>query len=533
MIKRIQDKCMIKKLLNFTLIFTATPLFFAHYNARASTSLMVSGHAGVVGQATYNTPPKQSTYSAFRVPIGLLFEARPTDNFSLFLGLEYAYNNYPGPSTLLGQNAQATAHASDDKTNAYSFFPFSNSVNGTTAYSQNKDVPTLTQAYFSYQTAVGLFSAGRMPRNWGLGIWRNAEWSPYSSLPTTTDSISLYTDFNAFDVAIYIDKYGELSGGTSNDGDANAYTIEARLKSDTSDVASSGVSQEVGITYSKFSHNNSNTSLNILDVYTKFYLSKFFLGAEVLYPSGTTQSLNYQNLGGDSVASLINAARTTLPQTMQSAIAALLKMKYQIGGNENSSIAAIEKSQKLIGTADREESHVLGLWAGYASGGSNQFYTSTTGSDITAAVMNSNIQPSFLMFNNTMPAVNGMPGGAITNTTFLRLDYTYESPSIGAFGPTVVWAMLNKLNDLTQANDKCTNEPSATSSVNKLCVGYDHDLGVEIDMSYRYTTLDRVTFGLDAGYWFVGQAWKIRDSKGEFTSPEGNYGLRASISTEF
>ncbi|KAB8030681.1 hypothetical protein [Fluviispira multicolorata] len=528
MIKRFQDKKSIKKLFNFTFIFTATPLLLVNFKAFSSTSLMVSGHAGIVGQATYNTPPAQSDYAAFRVPIGMLLEARPTDNFSLYLGLEYAYNNYPGPSTLLGQNSESAANPTD-KINAYSLLPFSNSLNISTPYSQNVDVPTLTQAYFTYQTAIGLISAGRMPRNWGLGIWRNAEWSPYGSLPTTTDAVALYTDFNAFDIAIYVEKYGKLSGGTSKDGDATAYTIEARLKSDPADVSSSGVSQELGISFSKFSHSNSNTSLNILDLYTKFYISKFFLGTEVLYPSGSTQSLNYQNLGGSSEAISTDLSKSSLSQKFEGVFAALLKMKYQIGGNDNSSIASVEKSQKLLGTNEREESHVIGFWGGYASGGSNQFDPNpAAGSNISAAVMNSNIQPSFLMFNNTMPAINGMPGGAITNSTFIRLDYTYENPSFGSVGPTVVWAALNQLNK-NNFNDCTASSVSVNSSVNKMCVGFSRDLGVELDVSYRYTTLDRVTFGVDAGYWFVGQAWQATGQN----APSGNYGLRTSISTEF
>jgi hypothetical protein len=531
-------KFRINKLKSFTssIFVLASPIMLNALQAVASTSLMVSGHAGVVGQATYGTPPLGTNYSTIRVPIGLIFEARPTDNFSLFLAIDYAYNNYPGPSVYLGQT---TATSTNNTNGVGSPLPFSNTANGN-PYSQQVDSPSITQAYFSYQTAVGLIRAGRMPRNWGLGIWKNTEWTPYSGLPSTSDSVAFTADFNAFDVSLYYEKYGEGVGGTSADADGNAFTFEARLKSDPADVPSSGVSQELGILFSKFSHTRSNTSLNILDVYAKFYLPSFYIGAEVLYPTGSTQSPNYQSLGGaskcPSVPDGTPIGSITCVSQKISALAALLKLKYQIDTDEHSSLAATERSQKVLGTEERKTSNVIGLWAGYASGGNNQFNASGTTSstnDITAISMNSNIQPAFLMFNNNLPAVNGMPGGAITNTTFVRLDYTYENPNFGSVGPAFVWGMLNNLNqNYNSQNVLCSNtSPSVdpNNPSNALCVGGDKSLGFEADVSYRYTTLDRVTFGLDAGYWYVGNAWEVYNQ----SLIRSSYGIRASISTQF
>ncbi|APJ02645.1 hypothetical protein [Silvanigrella aquatica] len=531
-------KIQIKKLKSAALrtFILASPMMFPNIHASASTSLMVSGHAGVVGQATYGTPPLGTNYSTIRVPVGLIFEARPTDNFSLFLGIDYAYNNYPGPSVYLGQNSTTSSSNSDGTGTP---LPFSNSTSGS-PYSQQVDKPVLTQAYISYQTPVGLLRAGRMPRHWGLGIWRNAEWTPYASLPSTTDSVAFTADFNAFDITLNYEKYGEGVGGTSADAEANALNVEARLKSDPADASSSGVSQELGISFTKFSHNKSNTSINTLDVYAKFYLTSFYLGAEVLYPTGNTQSPNYQSLGGaQACGTQVNGATSgslTCVSQKISSLAALLKLKYQFDTDSRSSLAATEKAQKILGTEERKTSNVMGIWAGYASGGNNQFNApGTTGSnnDITAISMNSNIQPSLLMFNNTLPAVNGMPGGAITNSSFARVDYTYENPSIGAIGAIFVWGMLNNLNQNYNAqNSLCTNtSPSVdpTSPNNVLCVGGDKNLGYEADLTYRYTTLDRVTFGLDAGYWYVGNGWQVYNQ----SLNHSTYGVRASIATEF
>ncbi|MES2614290.1 MAG: hypothetical protein V4591_02625 [Bdellovibrionota bacterium] len=513
--------------------------------AFSSTSLMVNGHAGLLGQYATNIPPTNSTYFALRVPIGLTLQASPSDNLNIYLGLDYAYNNYPNTPTLLGQNSTTATTNPDGQSTP---MPFANTINaqngsGGTPYGEQVDTPTLTTAYFTYQTPMGLLKAGRMPRNWGLGVWHNDEWSPTGGAISTSDAIAFTTDLNLFDVNVYYERYGEAVGGNSTNQSAVAYTAEARLKTDAADAPSTGVSREIGVAFSKFDHGQSNTSLTILDGYGKFYLSKFFVGAEVLYPTGTTQNPNYQSLGGAAdclTTSGVESQSQSKTCSAQSftAMAALLKMKYQLDNEENTSIFATETAQNLVGTAERQSSNTLGFWAGYASGGANQFYTANDtslgggGNNITAIMMNPNIQPSFLMFNNTTPPINGMPTGAITNTTFARLDYTYESPGFGSIGPVLVWGRLNHTNSQYNAeNSLCTSQAivSSTSAINRMCVGGSSNLGVEFDISYRYTTLDRVNVGADLGYWVVGDAWKVY---GQGT-PNSTYGTRIFTGVQF
>lgn len=546
------DFCFMKK---NKIFITTLSLFLFTARAESSTSLMAAGHGGVIGQYSSNTPPLDSTYFAFRVPVGLTLQASPSDNLNIYLGLDYAYNNYPESAVLMGQTNATTSKNSNGQATP---MPFANTVsagNGSssgTPYSQKVDFPTLTTAYFTYQTPIGLFKAGRMPRNWGLGVWYSDEWTPIGGTISTSDAVAFTTDLNLFDISFYYERYGEAIGGNSTNSSAVAYSAEVRLKTNPADAPSTGVSREIGIAFSKFDHGQSETSLNILDMYGKFYLSRFFISGEFLYPSGKTKNANYQTLGGAPECS-VSRGITTDPaistfqscQSQQvSALAALLKLKVQLGGMENSSLAATDASQKLLGTAERQETNVMGLWGGYASGGTNQFYSATDqnlanggGNTIRAITMNPNIQPSFLMFNNTTPPVNGMPTGAITNTTFLRLDYTYENPIFGAIGPALIWAQLNRTNknygDNTYATcTKATTDAASVSSstpINRMCVGGSNNLGVEVDVSYRYTTMDRVQVGLDLGYWFIGNAWQI-SGRG---TPSSTYGFRIYTGTEF
>lgn len=515
-------------------------------SAGAATSLLATGHAGFVGQYIGGTPPQNGNYSGMQVPLGLTLEASPNDNLVVRLGLDYAYSNYPVNPTLLGQT---TATSTTNPSGQYTPMPFANAIyaqngSGGVAAGQKVDNLALTTAYFGYQTPVGYLRAGRMPRHWGLGVWYSDQWSPTSATISTTDAVSLLTDLNLFDVQVYYERYGESVGGSSGGGSALAYSAEVRLKTDPADPPSTGISREVGVAFSKFSHSQSNTSLNIFDLYGKFYVSRFFAGGEILYPSGSTQNPNYQSLGGAPECNV------TLPNQNQSkvqtcnaqnfsAIAFLLKGKWQLGDGEQASVQATEAAQTSFGTAERAETHVLESWVGYASGGGNQFnnadntaYGTSTSNNVSAVFMNPNIQPAFLMFSQTAPAINGMPTGSITNTTFAKASYTYESPHFGSLTPSVTWARLNRLNpNFTAKNPTCIAGPNISSGVpiNHVCVGGSHALGAEFDIGYQYTTLDRVLVGADAGYWFVGDAWKTQGS----SSPNGSYGTRVYTGVQF
>lgn len=507
---------------------------FSH--AQAATSLLAGGHAGMVGQYSTGAPPVSATYSGIRVPVGLLLQASPTANLNVFLGVDYAYQNYPQNPVLLGNTQNSTTNnANGTKTP----MPFANSLNGgLTPSGQKVDTLALTQAYFAYQTQIGLLRAGRMPRHWGMGLWYDDRWSPTGGAVSTSDAVAFLSDFGLFDVQVFYEKYGESVGGTSNDGDANAIAAEVRLKTDGADAPSSGVTREVGLAFNKFEHKRSDTSLTILDVYTKFYVGQFFLGGEVLYPTGSTKNPNYQTLGGSPAC--LSPIPDTEPGSQScalqkfSALAFLGKIKFQLNSTAHSSLFATERAQELLGTVERQNSHVFSLWGGYASGGSNQFASpASLGSDnnISAIAMHPNVQPAFLMFNNTMPQINGMPTGAITNTVFARFDYTYETPHMGSIAPSVTWARLNKTNEEFNAASCPVGSTvvDPTSPTNHMCVGGNSDLGVEMDAAYRYTTLDRVTFGADMGYWFVGNAWQVYGEG----SPDSSFGMRVMVSTQF
>lgn len=502
----------------------------------ASSSLTVSGHAGTVGQYLHGMPPATQTYGAFQVPVGLILQANPTDDFSAILELDYAYSNYPALTTLLGQTNNNKDEVGNENGNSIPM-PLANSVYLGLPFGQKVDTITLVQAYLAYETPFGLFRAGRMPRDWGLGLWYNGNWTAQGSGISTTDAVAFTTDFGLYDVSVYYEKYGQSVGGVFNEGSATGYTVEGRLKTSAIDAPNSGISRNIGIIYSKFIHQQSDTNMNLLDIYGKFYFPRFFIGAEVLYPSGRTRNANYQTVGGAPLCASPASDNQSCSSQTVSALGALLKMKFRFDApNKYSTLYAIDKSLTLLGTQERQKSHTGEIWAGYASGGSNQFTPSdqinTASNKITAIRLNPNIMPSLLMFTNTTPLINGMPTASITNSTFLRASYTYQSNVWGSITPSIVWGMINFKNENFNAtNPACVSSPGLnySSAVNNFCVGSTHNLGTEVDLSYAYTTKHLITAQLDLGYWFVGKAWERIEQKLPFST----LGVRAILSTQF
>src|SRR5690606_681133 len=119
---------------------------------------------------------------------------------------------------------------------------------------------TVVQAYFAYDIPFGLLRAGRMPRDWGLGLWYNSHWTAQGSGISTSDAIAFTTDFGLYDVSFYFEKYGQSLYGLFNAGSATGYTVEGRLKTSPTDLSSSGVSRNVGIIFTKFIHQQSATN---------------------------------------------------------------------------------------------------------------------------------------------------------------------------------------------------------------------------------------------------------------------------------
>jgi hypothetical protein len=496
-----------------------------------AAAAQVHGQGAVIGEYNTNMPPKSTTYQGFRVPLGLTLEGRASNNLSLFLDLRMSINRSPRTATHLGNTAalenEAESGRGGDGSRKGEFK--GDEVNQPFALEGGRGEKTeyayINYGYLQYASDVGLFRAGRIPRHWGLGIWRNAEWVPEGGTITTTDAVSATFDLTStFSGSLYFEKNSEGSP-TSVADDADAFTVEALLADDPADVNASGLTRQIGVAFSNYDHKQTSTRFRVLDLFSKVYAGGFGGEGEIVYPSGNTKSLGYASLGGRRARCPVQRNKDNEAVTCDSqrfeGLAALLKLRWQFAGtgagpDKSISLAATESARGRLPTSLLSDSHTAGFQLGYSRGDSDAFAGVTSPDEtIRTTPFHPNVRPSLLMYSPTQAPVAGMPGNAVLNTVFFRWDYTYEGPGFGAITPAVTWGRLDQLN--TEAGNTVG------------AVGRSKNLGLEVDLSYSFRTADNVKFGVDTGVWFPGGAWRAQGSG----KPSPVYGFRTSASTSF
>ena len=490
----------------------------ASQHALAATA-QINGEAALVGEFVSNLPPKSSELKGLRVPLGLMLEGRASSNLGVFLDLRFNANQYPNTAVSLGNTADMSAE--DIASGKAVKQPFSLDA----GRGEKREELKVSRAFVQYESSeAGRFRAGRIPRNWGLGIWMDDTWKPEGGTRSTSDAVSYMVDFpSALTVTGYWEKISE--GLLSSRGDdADALTVEIMIPDEIIDIGASGLNRNLGLAFSKYDHSDSGTEIRVLDIFGIFSYGRVGFEGEINWPNGSTKSLAYASAGGDSKQcpeiSNPNNKYVTCDAQSVDGLNILMRARYQLGGG----VAALDKSVKLSQTESARsrrptsqvaESQILSVTAGYSKGDSDAFEGVTQpDSKVSGLPMHPNVRPALLMFNPLSEVVPGMPGAIVQNVIFSRLDYSYESPTFGMITPALVFARLDKLNK--------------TSAVNAKTVGTVNNLGFEVDLTYSYRTMDGVRLSLDGGLWVPGGAWEKQGVK-----PETVYGVRATAATYF
>lgn len=487
-------------------------------SAQAATA-QINGEAALVGEFISNQPPKSSELKGLRVPLGLMLEGRASSNLGVFLDLRFNANQYPNTAVSLGNTEEMSAD--DVESGKAVRHPFT--LDG--GRGEKREGLKVSRAFVQYESSeAGRFRAGRIPRNWGLGIWLDDTWKPEGGTRSTSDAVSYMVDFpSALTVTGYWEKFSEGQLNSRGD-DADALTVEIMIPDEVIDVGSSGLSRNLGLAFSKYDHSDSGTEIRILDIFGIFSYGRIGLEGEINWPNGATKSLAYSSIGGSAkqcpeISNPKNRYITCESQTVDG-LNILMRARYQLGGG----VTTLDKSVKLSQTeaarsrrptSQVAESQILSVTGGYSKGDSDAFEGVTQAdSKVTGLPMHPNVRPALLMFNPLSTHVPGMPGSIVQNVVFSRLDYSYESPTFGMITPAVIFARLDALNNATGASDKK--------------VGSVHNVGFEVDLTYSYRTMDGLRLSLDGGLWVPGGAWELQGVK-----PETVYGVRATAATYF
>jgi len=493
-----------------------TSVFYSAGGVAATAQ--VNGQAALVGEFISSMPPKSKLIEGLRFPFGLTVEGRASSNLSLFLDLRFNPNQALKPATAFG-NSRATEALAQLTGNEVEH-PFGN-VN---AYAGRREGLFVDQAYVVYEASeAGYFKAGRMPRNWGLGLWLSDEWKPEGGAVSSSDAVSYMVDFSrGLSVTGYWEKFSEGRLSSRAD-DADAITGEVLVTDELTDVGSSGMSRRLGLAFSKYDHKSTDTELKIFDVFGSFRFGRVGIEGEVNWPTGKTKSLSFSDAGGAKTqCEASNPQKLNVSCESQSVegLNILMRTMFQVSGGVSSAegasnLSQTEAARRRRATAQVAESQIVTLTGGYSRGDSDAYENAATQDDkITGIAMHPNVRPSLLMFSPLSENVAGMPGVVARNVMFMRADYSYESPSFGMLTPAVIFARLNSLNKKA--------DPSDTK------VGLVNNLGFEVNLNYSYRTLDGLRLSLDGGLWVPGGAWETSGVK-----PETVYGARATAATYF
>jgi hypothetical protein len=485
-----------------------------------AVSLQVHGQAGIIGDYMTGLPPSGAVYQGIRVPLGFTLEARPTNNLAAFLDLRLASNQFPTPARSLG-NSQGIASSPT--------LPFSRND---WSHWNNTDQVYANFAFVEYASSdFGLFRVGRIPRHWGLGIWRNdagvapsphyREWIAEAGSVSTTDGVSVNLDFRNINVGAHWEKNAEGDALTRSD-DAESWTVDMMVGDSLTEAGQSTFGREIGIAFSRFTASRSSTRMNILDIYSRLRYGALGFEGEFLYPNGSTESAQYEGMGGAGTCAT-DAAKAAKDLMCTSArvdwVSALFKARYQFstGGVESTMSTSEAVARRGVPSASRRESHSAGLWLGFASGDKDAL---VSGNDnVNMGVMHPNVKPSLLMFNGLGNESAGMPGAMVGNAIFLRGEYTFESPTSGTIIPSVVWGRLRE----TRSADVGKTLADTNG------VGRYADLGTEFQVSYSYVTEDFLKLGGEFSVLMPGSAWATKGS----TAPDYAVGGRLLVSTVF
>lgn len=486
--------------------------------AAFAVPVQVSGQGGLVGDYQTAVTAKGLNYQAVRVPFSLTLEGKASSKVSLFLNLSPTYDVLPASSRLLGNDDQSDTSkaASGNET----LQPLSSSY-------RTGDILRSSYAYLNYASDIGLLSFGRVPRHWGLGLWRNARWRPDGGIISTSDMVGLTMDFSAsLSGAVSFEKMNEGSPVQASD-DADAFTVEAILADDPSDPSSSGLAKRIGLTFSSYRHARTDTSLSILDMFGQFYWASFLLEGEFLYPTGETRSLRYALSGGDLTkcddARNPDGDDVGCESKTVEGFAGLLRMRWLVSGGETaesqswSSIAGVDAARRNLSTALSPETHEVGTELGFARGDSDSFVASGKDKTITGSAFHPNIRPSLIMFGPAQPLLAGFPGAVVQNVFYAKASYQYETPGFGLIAPSLTWARLHKT-----AASEVRDSP-----------GREADLGIEFNLDYAYRTTSRLDFGVTAGALFAGEAYTTENAEGKTKKANVSYGIRTTVATSF
>ena len=149
----------------------------------------------------------------------------------------------------------------------------------------------VSRAYLDWVSDWGVFSVGRMPKNWGLGLLYDAGNDPYDDFVTTRDRASFKALLGNLALQIGYEKLNDgLLSHSQDDADAYELSIEYSNPESMMDVGLL-YTRNVAMTGSPAASDRASVSSHFLSVYSKKRWDRLQVGGELVNESAKNYSV--------------------------------------------------------------------------------------------------------------------------------------------------------------------------------------------------------------------------------------------------
>lgn len=405
--------------------------------------------------------------------------------------------------------------------------------------------PRIAEVYTQYAMDWCLLKAGRRGRSWGMGIFLDTDYEPFSMQSSVFDGISCDVNVQKSQTLAFsfgYDKISETGVDTnetvqvvdnskfgpnrqSDDLDQFFFTIQY---DDRKANEGSKLTQQVGIYFANIiGRDPLKTDIKVADLYLSFFLSDWVVRNELLFRLGRSADPSYARLGGAGVT--LKDTELVSATNKLDAIASAGSLEYFM--SRSGSASGPENFQK--GNA---RSHSLFIEYAYAPGdkdGYTRVYDPGTDlglrSDTRASAIafHRNFKPAMILLNANPQEddlrVDGIfDPGRVMNVFLFGTGYRFKSIESGNFE---VKFITGSLNEGMPATVKALYANAAERPV-----GYvGNDLGYELNLNYDMMLAQNLKVGAGGAFALPGDAWEIhRDQK-----PAPSFLLQSSLSFTF
>ncbi len=327
----------------------------------------------------------------------------------------------------------------------------------------------------NYLSDYGNFIFGRAPKHFGLGLYYNEGRGLFDSQNDTVDQVAYYNSLGALNYRVGYDKFQETSscvtpctdvfGAINGSDDMYGFYISLNYKLEK---------RVFDFYWEQIRRGLDDTKINLYLLAANLDFFPFFLRAEMDVMDGRTQDQWVKKkLGGlDLDAETSNKVK---------GVSFLMQTGYQF----------LAKHQAQVDF-------------GYSSGDPDLFEQSDSRDNSAKSLgFHPNHRPALLMFNypveimelsdSTTYSNTPLYSDGVLNAFYIKPSYQYKGSSFGSITVQGIYGWLNKTNP-TEGQ-----------------MGYDKELGFELDVLYHKLLTPQIGLNLDAGLMLAGDAWKSDD----------------------